>query len=139
MASLEAGEDPEDIGAEHEEAGLSFIDYQVGEGDHEDTFGQEAMALSEGEFTAVHSDENGCWYIVYCTEYMNEAATESGRAQVISQRQAEAFDAVYAEWRESAPEFVVDEDVLASIDMSVPMTSSGVSVVQPSSEDETEG
>ena len=139
LALLEGGSTPEEAAAEHEEEGLSFTEYQVGAGEQEDTFGQEAMSLAEGEFTAIHSDEAACWYVVYCSEYMNEAATESGRAQVISQRQAEAFDAVYAEWRESAPEFVVDEDVLASIDMSVPMTSSGVSVVQPGSEDETEG
>ena len=119
LGMLGDGSTTDEIGEAYEEEALSFSEYNVGIGDYTDSFGAEALDLEEGGFTAIHSDESGVWYIIYCSEYLNEAATESGRAAVIAQRQSDVFDAAYAEYRENAPAFTVDENVLASIDMSV--------------------
>lgn len=119
MALLDGGSTTEEIAEQYAEQELSFTDYTIGSGDYANSFGDEALELQEGEYTAVYSEEDHTWYVVYCAEYMNEEATESGRESVISIRRSDAFSEAYAEWRENAPAITVNEDVLASIDMSV--------------------
>lgn len=59
-----------------------------------------AFGLSQGEFSDIFQDEYG-WYILYCVDESDEAATEAATIRILEQRQQELFDESYAEWEKN--------------------------------------
>lgn len=80
----------------------------------EGSAGFQAMGMAEGDVKLFQVEDEG-WYVMVLNSTMDEKATETKRESIITARQAEVFNAKYAEWQEAAPEFVVNEKVWRSV------------------------
>lgn len=104
-----------------EEKNLVSSPYTLGEGDYAESIGPAALALKEGEYEALHLEEYGVWYVIYCDSEFDEAATETKKGSIVTERKAAAFEEAYTEWKSAAPAFEVDDDVIALLTMDTAM------------------
>jgi hypothetical protein len=114
LAALAEGKTMDKIA---EEKSLTASPYTLGEGDYADSIGPAALALKEGAYEAVYSESYGAWYVIYCDSEFDKDATESKKEEIVKTRKSDAFSEVYKEWKAAAPEFKVDEDVIALLGM----------------------
>ena len=108
LKRAEAGEDFEDIAAEYADATATSTSYMVTGETSTDTAYTASQNLAVGDVNFVEVNEDG-WYIVKRVNDLDDEASESMRQSVISNKQSEAFNEVYAGWAASAQEFVVNE------------------------------
>lgn len=118
LAALKDGKTMSEIA---EEKNLTASPYTLGEGDYAESIGPTALALKEGEYEALHLEDSGVWYVIYCDSELDEAATETKKSSIVTERKAAAFEEAYKEWKATAPAFEVDEDVIALLTMDTAM------------------
>ncbi|MCI8513376.1 MAG: hypothetical protein HFI93_01915 [Lachnospiraceae bacterium] len=140
LSALEEGKTMSEIA---EEKKLAASPYTLGEGDYADSIGPAAMALKEGEYDALHVEDYGTWYVIYCDSEFDETATETKKGSIVTERKAAAFEEVYTEWKAAAQTFEVDDDVVALLTMDTAMyvpetTTAGEEETSSEAEDETE-
>lgn len=69
----------------------------------------EGSKLAADETVKVDNPDGG-WYIIHCSSDDDLLAAEDARDTVTKKKQAEAFNAKYAEWVAAAPAFTVDKN-----------------------------
>lgn len=62
--------------------------------------GKLAFGLSEGEFSEIYEDDYG-YYLLYCLDDSDEAATEAAKIRILTARQEEMFEEKYSEWEKN--------------------------------------
>lgn len=62
--------------------------------------GKLAFGLAEGEFSELYEDEYG-YYLLYCLDDSDEAATEAAKIRILTARQEEMFEEKYTEWEKN--------------------------------------
>lgn len=88
--------------------------YFTGDTFEEGTLGARALSMEEGAAELFQIEGDG-WYVMVLNSAMDETATASKKESMIQERQAEVFNARYAQWQEASPEFVVDEKVWKAV------------------------
>jgi len=91
--------------------------YFVGDKYEEKTLGYKAVGMKEGEAVIFELEEGKGWYVMVLDTLKDEAATESKRESVLSQRKAELFKTKYAEVEKNSAAFAVDEKVWQNVPM----------------------
>ena len=78
-----------------------------------------ADTLEEGDVADVVETEGG-YYLVKLTSAFDEEATAAKKEEIVYERQSEAFNAIYEEWKASV-EFVIDEEVWSTVTFDEPV------------------
>ena len=91
--------------------------YCVADKFEEKTLGFKAVSMKEGEVAMFELEEGKGWYVMVLDTLEDEAATESKRESVLSQRKADLFKTKYAEVEKNSAAFTVDEKVWQNVPM----------------------
>ncbi|MGI6106917.1 MAG: hypothetical protein ACOX8B_03165 [Lachnospiraceae bacterium] len=132
---LQDGEAAEDIVADYSEDTTYFTTTNttatVGE-DSSYVYTEAAFALSEGETTIYTDSDSGALYILLCTNDNDTEARQEKIDEEIQSRKDTLFQEQYSTIRDEAPKFVINEDVLSTLNFDTPLYE------MPESETETE-
>ena len=119
-ADLKSGKSMDDVKADLEADDTLTVTQKTetfGKTDHENAFGTASFELETGEYATAYVEEDG-WYVIYCEEHEDEAATDDAVQSVLKTRRSDMFNEKYEQLKADAPKFKVNEDVWASITMS---------------------
>ncbi|MCI8466336.1 MAG: hypothetical protein HFI63_10890 [Lachnospiraceae bacterium] len=113
---VEGGENSEEAmkAIAEENENFTYNTNTYGAGDFDNEVGNLGMSLKTGETGSVYQEGYG-WYVVYCETDFDREATDNEKPTIISKRQSEKFQTVYAEWVKEMPSFKVDEKVWSQI------------------------
>ncbi len=111
---VRAGETIDDAAAEYDLTAES-TSYFVGDTYDEGSLGATALDMSEGEVRLIRTEDEEGWYVVYLDSEMDETATQSKRAAIVTERQDAVFEAQYAVWQDESEEFSVVSKVWDNI------------------------
>lgn len=115
LKAMEAGEELADIVSSYEDSAYTVTNSSNSFMLSEDVaYGEFAWNLTEGECGSTYV-EGDAWYILKCTSEKDEDATQTAINDEIESRKDANFEAKYADIKEKADKFSVDEDVWALI------------------------
>ncbi|MTK07228.1 MAG: peptidylprolyl isomerase [Hungatella sp.] len=96
----EQGADFSAIAREYSENGV--IERKMGRGEHPGALEDAAFGLAEGEISQV-TESQGKYYIIRCVSDYDEAATQERKSGLYTSRKKEAFDQIYAQFKQDNP------------------------------------
>ena len=120
VADLKSGESMDDVKADLEADDTLTVTQKTetfGKTDYDNAFGTASFDLQTGEYATAYVEEDG-WYVIYCEEYEDEAATDDAVQSVLKTRKSDMFNTKYEQLKSEAPKFKVNEDVWATVTMS---------------------
>ncbi|MBO5198611.1 MAG: peptidyl-prolyl cis-trans isomerase [Lachnospiraceae bacterium] len=89
------------------------LEETFGRGDRDDVIVNAAFALQKGEMSGIIEAEDG-YYILYCVEETDEAATAERKEEIIAERQKALFEEYYDEWS-AEYEIVMNDEVWKTV------------------------
>ena len=140
VADLKSGESMDDVKADLEADDTLTVTQKTesfGKTDHDNAFGTASFELQTGEYATAYVEEDG-WYVIYCEEYEDEAATDDAVQSVLNTRKSDMFNTKYEQLKAEAPKFKVDEDVWATVTMSTALYEIPETTAADETETETE-
>jgi len=96
----EQGADFSAIAREYSENGV--VECKMGRGEHPGALEDAAFGLAEGEISQV-TESQGKYYIIRCISDYDEAATQERKSGLYTSRKKEAFDQIYAQFKQDNP------------------------------------
>ncbi|WP_349671000.1 peptidylprolyl isomerase [Lacrimispora sp.] len=96
----EQGADFSAIAREYSENGV--VERKMGRGEHPGALEDAAFGLAEGEISQV-TESQGKYYIIRCVSDYDEAATQERKTGLYTSRKKEAFDQIYAQFKQDNP------------------------------------
>ncbi len=96
----EQGADFSAIAREYSENGI--VERKMGRGEHPGALEDAAFGLAEGEISQV-TESQGKYYIIRCVSDYDEAATQERKSGLYTSRKKEAFDQIYAQFKQDNP------------------------------------
>ena len=96
----EQGADFSAIAREYSENGV--VECKMGRGEHPGALEDAAFGLAEGEISQV-TESQGKYYIIRCVSDYDEAATQERKSGLYTSRKKEAFDQIYAQFKQDNP------------------------------------
>lgn len=96
----EQGADFSAIAREYSENGI--VERKMGRGEHPGAIEDAAFGLAEGEISQV-TESQGKYYIIRCVSDYDEAATQERKSGLYTSRKKEAFDQIYAQFKQDNP------------------------------------
>jgi foldase protein PrsA len=96
----EQGADFSAIAREYSENGI--VERKMGRGEHPGALEDAAFGLAEGEISQV-TESLGKYYIIRCVSDYDEAATQERKSGLYTSRKKEAFDQIYAQFKQDNP------------------------------------
>jgi len=96
----EQGADFSAIAREYSENGV--VECKMGRGEDPGALEDAAFGLAEGEISQV-TESQGKYYIIRCISDYDEAATQERKSGLYTSRKKEAFDQIYAQFKQDNP------------------------------------
>ena len=114
LKTQEEGADFQTLAREYSEDGT--MERKIGRGENKGPFEDAAFKLSVGEISPVIEDQ-GKYYIIQCVSDYDQDATQQRKSGLYTSRKKEAFDQIYAQFKEENP-VTFNEDIWKDVKFS---------------------